>query len=92
MTIGDGRSKVRWESRRLHGGAGINCLILRQSYLLPARISYQLSVLVFVKGLTASSIRLSTKVPGAHGLDRCPLAPLNKIMWAPVVDPVANHQ
>ena len=57
MTVGEGRSKVRWESSRLHGGAETNPLILRQSYLLSARISYQLSVSVFLKRLTASSIR-----------------------------------
>ena len=58
----DGGLKVRWESDRLHRGIGINSLILRQSHLLSALISYQLSVSVFVKRLTASSTCYYTKI------------------------------
>ena len=72
---------MRWEPNRLHAGAEINALTLRQSHSLSAQISYQLSVSVFTQRLTASSIR--QKVLSAHGLDRCPLRPLDKICWHP---------
>ncbi len=88
----NGRLKVRWESSRLHGGIEIiflsaeakGWMIGAKPYLSSARITYQLSVTVFVKRLTASSICYNRK---SLVLTVSTVTP-EQDMWAPVVDPV----